>query len=298
MTLDQTQSIRPTALQVDLARRIANEILTEAYKTGTHLSEELLAKQYQVSRTPVRGALKLLASQSLLSYRPNVGYFVCPAPNNAASLELESEGLTSDALYRKIIGDRADRALPESFTDQDLLQRYGVPRSVLAKTLVRLSAEALIEKRKGHGWQFPISLEDSEARAESYRFRAAVESAGFLEPTFQVDPVALDRMRVAHEQLIAAGDALIPAEEFFTVNTSFHETLARFSGNRFVLQTVQQQNLLRRLEKHKSYYRLARFAESLREHMEIIKALEKDDREWAAAIMRHHLASVQRTASA
>lgn len=294
MRLDQIDAIRPTALQLDLARRIADEILTDTYQTGAHLSEELLARQYQVSRTPVRGALKLLASQSMISYRPNSGYFVCPVVDGAAPLTLQSQGLTADAFYRKLIDDRANRILPESFTDRDLLQRYGVPRSLLAKTLVRLSAEALIEKRKGHGWRFPVSLENADARAESYRFRTAVECAGFAEPKFRTDPAALSRMRAAHEQLLAMGGDAIPADVYFPLNADFHEMLARFSGNRFILQTVQQQNLLRRVEKNTAFFREQRFAASIGEHLDIIQALENGDRHWAAAIMRHHLRQIEK----
>jgi DNA-binding GntR family transcriptional regulator len=39
-----------------------------------------------------------------------------------------------------------------------------------------------------------------------------------------------------------------------------------------------------------------RFRESIHEHLAIIQALEEDDREWAAAIMRRHLMQVMRDA--
>jgi DNA-binding GntR family transcriptional regulator len=288
MRLDPPETIRPTALQVDLARRIADDILADTYQTGAHLSEEQLAKQYQVSRTPVRGALKLLASKSLINYRPNSGYFVAPMVDGAAPM-LEVRGMTADSLYRQLIEDRANRLLSESFTDRDLLQRYSVPRSVLAKTLVRLSAEALIEKRKGHGWHFPNSLENADTRSESHRFRAIVECAALMEPDYRVDPEALKRMRDAHEQLLAKHGEQIPVDTFMTLNTAFHEMLARFSHNRFIVQTVQQQLRLRRLEQNPVPGRAPQLGLPAREHLDIIKALEDDDRAWAAAIMRRHL---------
>ncbi|NMK47715.1 GntR family transcriptional regulator [Achromobacter sp. Bel] len=284
---------RPTPLQVDLARHIAEDIVARRYPPGDHLSEEALAAAYKVSRTPVRGALRLLAAQGLITHRPNSGYTV--ADNAAAGAPLfESTGPTQNELYRRLIDDRASRGLPETFTERELLQRYGAPRSVLAKTLLQLSADGLIEKRKGHGWQFAPSLESAEALSESYRFRMTIECAGLLEPTFRVDKPALARMRAAHEALIQRDDADISATDFFALNASFHELLARFSGNRYILQAVQQQNQLRRLEEHAAFYRDARFVNSSSEHLQIIEALESGDQEWAAQLMRRHLkASLQ-----
>ncbi len=284
---------RPTPLQVDLARLIAQDIVARRYTPGTHLSEEALAAGYQVSRTPVRGALKLLATQGLITHRPNSGYTVA---DNAvlADAAITSTGPTQQELYRRLIDDRAARVLPDPFTERDLLQRYGAPRSVLTKALLQLSADGLLEKRKGHGWQFAPSLESRAALDESYRFRMAIECAGLLEPTFKLDRDALARMRSAHEALAERGEADISATEFFALNASFHELLARFSGNRYLLQAVQQQNQLRRLEEHAAFHRDARYIGSTREHLQIIDALQAGDQERAAQLMRHHLqASLQ-----
>ncbi len=284
---------RPTPLQVDLARLIAQDIVARRYTPGTHLSEEALAAGYQVSRTPVRGALKLLATQGLITHRPNSGYTVA---DNAvlADAAITSTGPTQQELYRRLIDDRAARVLPDPFTERDLLQRYGAPRSVLTKALLQLSADGLLEKRKGHGWQFAPSLESRAALDESYRFRMAIECAGLLEPTFKLDRDALARMRSAHEALAERDEADISATEFFALNASFHELLARFSGNRYLLQAVQQQNQLRRLEEHAAFHRDARYIGSTREHLQIIDALQAGDQERAAQLMRHHLqASLQ-----
>lgn len=279
---------RPTALQVDLARLIAQDIVARRYAPGAHLSEEALAASYEVSRTPVRGALRLLATQGLIKHRPNSGYTV--AENAAqASPAIAGAGPTQDELYRRLIADRATRVLPDQFTERELLQRYPAPRSVLAKALLQLSADGLLEKRKGHGWQFAPSLENREALDESYRFRMTIECAGLLEPTFRLDRNALERMRAAHEALIQRDDAGISAAEFFGLNAAFHEMLARCSGNRYILQAVQQQNQLRRLEEHAAFHREARFVDSSNEHLRIIAALEAGDQEKASQLMREHL---------
>jgi DNA-binding GntR family transcriptional regulator len=292
----QKQASRPTGLQVDLARRIAGDILSHVHQVGAHLSEESLARRYQVSRTPVRAALRLLAAERFIEPRPSSGYYVREIPEGVSPPLLRAPGMTADDLYTKLIADRAQRLIPDSFTDRDLQQRYGATRSVLAKTLVRLSAEALIEKRQGHGWRFTYSLTDFEARQESYLFRAALECSALLQPTFKADRGALCRLRAAHEALLRdSASRPIEADVFFALNSDFHETLGRFCGNRFFLQAIQQQNQLRRLETHSVFVRNEpRFQASIGEHLEIIQALEDDDREWAAAVMRRHLMQVMR----
>ncbi|RJF97433.1 GntR family transcriptional regulator [Noviherbaspirillum saxi] len=288
-TTDKTE--RRSPLQLELAERIGRQIASGELAAGTHLTEETFAASFEVSRTPIRAALQLLAEHELSEYRPNAGYFVRADAAHKELPDFSGTGMTSDALYRTLIDDRAQKRLPEALTEKELLSRYPVSRSLLAKTLMKMSVDDLIEKRKGHGWRFTPSLDTPEAISESYRFRILFECAGMLEPTFQVDQAQLQRSREAHEKLLQKAEGQLSASEFFALNASFHEMLARFSGNRFILQAMQQQNQLRRMEEHADFFRLGRFSESCSEHLQIISALENNDPEWASALMRRHLAT-------
>jgi DNA-binding GntR family transcriptional regulator len=116
-----------------------------------------------------------------------------------------------------------------------------------------------------------------------------VECGGLLESSFQIDAIQLQNSRLAHEKLLQQTPGDYSASAFFGLNAAFHEMLARFSNNRFVLQAVQQQNQLRRLGEHIAFHRDPRQIDSCKEHLQIIQALENDNREWASALMRHHL---------
>lgn len=59
-----------------LLDRIRDLILGGDYRPGTALSEVRLAEYYEVSRTPVREALKQLQIEGLVEIRPKVGTFV------------------------------------------------------------------------------------------------------------------------------------------------------------------------------------------------------------------------------
>lgn len=62
--------------EVALLDRIRDLILGGEYRPGTALSEVRLAEYYEVSRTPVREALKQLQIEGLVEIRPKVGTFV------------------------------------------------------------------------------------------------------------------------------------------------------------------------------------------------------------------------------
>ncbi|MEW6339504.1 MAG: GntR family transcriptional regulator [Paraburkholderia sp.] len=274
-------------LQVDLARRISQRIVNGELQPGQHLSENALADEFQVSRTPVRKALQLIAGHGLADFRAQEGVFVTQTPPQ--SVPRFGDNITSDELCRQMLDDYAHERLPIAWTEKDLLERYGASRSVLTKALVQLASDSLIEKRKGHGWRFLPSMNTPDAMSESYRFRMIIECGAIREPGFRVDPVQLARLREAHQRLIDHPNEPLGAAELFALNAEFHEMIARFSGNRFILQAVQQQNQMRRLDEHVAHLRGPWHVVSCTEHLQIIDALEKGDFDWAAALMQRHL---------
>jgi len=59
-----------------LAGQIADAILSGAFTPGSRLDEQSLAQRYNVSRTPVREALRQLAATGLIDLRPRRGAVV------------------------------------------------------------------------------------------------------------------------------------------------------------------------------------------------------------------------------
>ena len=66
---------RAPALGEQLAEVLRDQIIRRGLQPGTHLVEDALAAQYDVSRGPVRDALRQLESQGLVEARRR-GYFV------------------------------------------------------------------------------------------------------------------------------------------------------------------------------------------------------------------------------
>jgi len=291
-----------SALQIDIARRVLEMIRSGEVKAGDHLTEEGLAKAFGVSRTPVRHALRLLHERSVVEVRANAGTFVAESAAGPAGREADRALAPPDegehSLYSRVLADRAAHQLPQSLSESALASRYDAPRGALRRVLLRLTREGLIERRRGHGWSFTPALDTPEAMTESYRFRMILECAGLREPQFRSDPEALQRARAEHLAFIdrnrRQARATMPGE-FYRMNASFHEMLAHFSRNRFIEQAVRQQNQLRRLEEYASFVsRPVDPIDSCREHVEIIDALLAGDVEWAASLLRRHLAVASR----
>ncbi len=57
----------------DIARVLEDEIVAGAIAPGTVLRQEQLSERFDVSRTPVREALRRLAALGLVSFEPNRG---------------------------------------------------------------------------------------------------------------------------------------------------------------------------------------------------------------------------------
>ena len=60
----------------EVCRKIADEIVLGNFAPSTRLDEASLAERFNVSRTPVREALKQLSIMGLVEYRPNRGSVV------------------------------------------------------------------------------------------------------------------------------------------------------------------------------------------------------------------------------
>lgn len=281
----------PSKLQRKLISQIAEYIRDNGLGTGDHLTELGLAEALNVSRTPVRAALEHLSALGVVAPGgPRRGFQV--TASSEALEELTQDAAHSDEeedLYVRVAADYVASRLPEQFSEADMMRQYGVNRGLLLRVLRRMSNERVIERNPGYGWRFAPLLRSMESHDESYRFRMVVEPAALLEPTFVLDTGWVSRCRQDHERILATPPAKLSVVAFFEVNAAFHEGLAACSGNHFFHQAVQLQNQLRRFLSYSWTYGQDRIAASCHEHLAILDALEKEDREWAAALMRRHL---------
>ncbi|TLM83746.1 GntR family transcriptional regulator [Pseudarthrobacter sp. NamE5] len=94
-----------SATQASLLDKLRKLVLSGEYPPGAPLPELFLAEEFEVSRTPVREALKQLENEGLVEIRPKVGTFV-RIPTRREIVELfqlkESlEGLAAGLLAKR-----------------------------------------------------------------------------------------------------------------------------------------------------------------------------------------------------
>lgn len=276
----------------DLHLRLASQIIAMAFEEdwpeGHRLKESELALRLGISRSPVRKALTYLEDKGIAARELNRGFYLTRSGADLDDTNREIPVTEDEAVYAAIIADRVRGLLEDVESEADLLRRYGASRGLLVRVLTRLSREGIVERNQGYGWRFLPTLNTERAHDESYRFRLLIEPAGILQPTFAVNSAKLQRLRLAHEDLLH-GTLRRQATDMFEMNAQFHEMLAEFSGNRFILQAVRRQNMLRRLLEYRGFRDLGRIRASCEEHLAIIEALEQGDRTWASRLLERHL---------
>ncbi|TAM76246.1 GntR family transcriptional regulator [bacterium] len=279
-----------------LALRILKHLQGGRFAIGSHLTETALAEAFGVSRSPIRSALSLLAEKQVLRNEPHRGYFLARPPSELSDLELHVEPSDHEALFRRIARDRFNGRLSERFTEATLIRRYRKNRAQVTKVLDRLAQEGLAQRSHGRGWVFSPVLDSERAHADSYRFRLLLEPQALRLDTFEADREMLRRSRAEHEQLLRVEDPESDRAPLFRIDSEFHELVASFSHNAFILQAIQQQNRLRRLAEYEGYSNRRRLRTWCHEHIAIIEAILVGDQELAADLMRQHLTNAQKNA--
>jgi DNA-binding GntR family transcriptional regulator len=283
-------------LQAELARQIVSLATDEYWALGERVSDFALAKKLGVSRSPVRAALALLVERGLLVREPGRGYVLARSPSGDDEIDGVAPPSEVEHLYKRLMADRAAGALADEVSEAELAERYGATRGMVRKVLLRFAAEGLAQRQRGHGWAFAESLDTEEAVSESYQFRLTIECAALRQPGFRIDAQELASLRAAQEAVMQAPTATIRRDQWFRINARFHEALASWSHNRFLVQAVRQQNNLRRMTEYADFEKLseARIHDACAEHIAILDALADGDIDFAEALLRRHIERASR----
>ena len=139
----------PSRLQRELLSGILHLIRTDGLAPGTRLAEVTLAKRLQVSRTPVRAALSLLARRGLVKPGARRGYFVTDKTASAHKITAHPAPADTDLLFLAITRDRRSGKLAEEVSERDLMARFGAGRSSVREALFALQRKGLVAVRPG-----------------------------------------------------------------------------------------------------------------------------------------------------
>lgn len=280
-----------SALHTDLVREILAWLERARLPVGAAIRELPLAKTLAVSRTPVRAALLVLEKLGYVKFGPRRGFALARAVDAHATSDDELLPRSAhESLQAAIIADRVAGSLPADVSEAELIVRYSASRGAVRRVMMALSDDGVAQRLRGHGWRFAQMLESQQAIRESYEFRIVVECAALLQPGFAAAAGELDGLRKAHRDLLKASGKF-DTRAWFSINSRFHEAIASWSSNRFLLDAVKRQNALRRLSEYREFHDLSpqNVKRSLRDHLDILDAVAAGDLPWAASLMRRHL---------
>lgn len=216
--------------------------------------------------------------------------------------------MTTSLAQRVVAGLRAailDGSLPPGAkvpSEAELIEQYGVSRTVVREAVTRLRAEGLVETFQGRGSfvvavpaPTPFSVESSTIRTQGdvvamIEFRAGVECEAAALAATRLTGAAAGQVRDALAAFSSADPADVVEADF-----AFHRAIAAATGNRFYLDLVDSLGpmmiLLPRTSVGDAYSRAdAAHVERVRhEHDDIAEAVLAGDPDTARAAMRLHL---------
>ena len=174
---------------------------------------------------------------------------------------------------------------------EDLAEELGVSRTPVREALRRLAAEGLVEMRTNRGAR--VADIDQGGMRGAYDARLVVEPGAARLAARRRLPEPLARMRAA---VAAQRRSLRSVERSFEANREFHLALVAASGNDYLLQLVERLWVARigGTIYERQVETQERMVLDVREHEQILEAIEAGDARRAESLTRRHLADAMR----
>jgi DNA-binding GntR family transcriptional regulator len=198
-----------------------------------------------------------------------------------------------DQVYTAIRERIASGSLPRGARvhQEDLAEELGVSRTPVREALRRLAAEGLVEMRTNRGAR--VADIDQGGMRGAYDARLVVEpgAARLAAARRLAEPLA--RMRAA---VAAQRRSLRSVERSFEANREFHLALVAASGNDYLLQLVERLWVARigATIYERQVETQERMVLDVREHEQILEAIEAGDGRRAESLTRRHLADAMK----
>jgi len=181
-------------------------------------------------------------------------------------------------------------------TERALAERYRLSRAAVRKALAALKDEGLISQRVGSGtYANPASSAGLEVGPAELMHARMIFEPQIAELAVH-NATALDFSRM--EECLAMAEQSTTFEDFEQWDGRLHETLAESTHNAMVLMVFRLMSEARRTGDWGALKRRSATPERRqayqREHRALVQALRERDAQKAAALLRAHLAHVQR----
>lgn len=127
-----TGAIRPVSLHEEVASRLRTLIFERQLAPGQWVDEQALARDWGISRTPVREALKVLVAEGLVTLTPRRGCVVTEVSEDDAERLFPVMALLEGRCAHEAALHASDAELRELARLHDTLERHAAARDVEA----------------------------------------------------------------------------------------------------------------------------------------------------------------------
>ncbi|MHA3915169.1 GntR family transcriptional regulator [Halovulum sp. GXIMD14793] len=175
----------------------------------------------------------------------------------------------------------------ERLDEVQLSERFAVSRTPIREAFLRLAQSGLVEHfpRRGVFVRQPGPIE----LMDMFEVMAELEAACARLAASRISDAAIRELNETNERCNAAVSEN-DTEEYYRENEHFHAILYRESGNNFLEQEcLRLQRRLQPFRRTQLRWR-GRLKQSMREHEQIVLALEEGDGPKAAEAIRSHIA--------
>ena len=142
------------ALYEEVAERLRTQIFERAIEPGAWIDEQKLALEFDVSRTPLREALKVLATEGLVTMKPRRGAYVAEMSRDDVSQVYRLLALLEADAAADVARQASDEQLGQLQALHDLLERQVRQRDAFFATNERFHM-ALLDIA-GNRWRTQI----------------------------------------------------------------------------------------------------------------------------------------------
>lgn len=176
---------------------------------------------------------------------------------------------------------------PIRVREEDLAHQLGVSRTPVREALIRLDSTGLISLRPGRGALLqPVSDRDY---LEWLQLREQLEGFAAREAALNASQRDVMVLKAIFEPFLEPGVAEAQPKEYAQANVAFHTEVIRLANNHLLERVWASFGHRQTSYRRQTIARLHRSADSLREHLAMIAAIEQRDADLAEALARAHV---------
>lgn len=185
----------------------------------------------------------------------------------------------------------------EKLSEPELAQRFGTSRGPLREALQRLEGMRLVERRPNVGAR--VAEVGQRELVDLYNVREALEGMACRLAASSITPDEIVALRVLldlHEQRpdVKEDRGYFQADAL----TDYHAHLVQASRNAELIALLDQLSHRVRLYRYRSSHMTSRPQRALKEHHQILDAIEAGDGELAELLMRRHIRAARQSVEA